>query len=69
MVPPASLDDLSPTELKNLVVALLERVAELERTVSAQAEEIARLKGGPRRPSRSLTNRLVGANVAARNRS
>ena len=51
MVPPTNLDDLSHTELKNLVVALFEQVAELRRTITAQAEEIARLKGGPRRPN------------------
>jgi len=51
MVPPANLDDLSHAELKNLVVALFEQVAELRRTIAAQAEEIARLKGGPRRPN------------------
>jgi len=51
MVPPANLDDLSHAELKNLVVALFEQIAELRRTMAAQAEEIARLKGGPRRPN------------------
>jgi hypothetical protein len=51
MVPPPNLDDLSHTELKNLVVALFEQVAELRRTVAAQADEIARLKGGSRRPN------------------
>src|SRR5215475_12897401 len=51
MVPPANLDDRSPAELKNLVVALFEQIAELRRTIAAQAEEIARLKGGPRRPN------------------
>jgi hypothetical protein len=50
MVPPPNLDNLSHTELKNLVVALFEQVAELRRTVAAQVDEIARLKGGPRRP-------------------
>jgi Transposase IS66 family len=50
MVPPANLDDLSP-EWKKLVVSLFEKIAELERTVAAQAEEITRLKGGPRRPN------------------
>ena len=44
------IDGLSPTELKVLVVKLLEKVAELERTVAAQRDEIARLKGGPPRP-------------------
>ena len=51
MVPPGNLDDLSHTELKNLVVTLFEQVAELRRTITAQADEIARLKGGPRRPN------------------
>jgi hypothetical protein len=51
MVPPANLDDLSHAELKNLVVALFEQVAELRRTIAAQADETARLKGGPRRPN------------------
>jgi hypothetical protein len=51
MVPPADLDDLSHAELKNLVVVLFEQIAELRRTIAAQAEEIARLKGGPRGPN------------------
>ena len=48
---PANLDDLSHAELKNLVVTLLEQVAELQRTSAALRDEIARLKGGPRRPN------------------
>ena len=32
VVPPANLDDLSHTELKNLAVALFEQVVELRRT-------------------------------------
>jgi hypothetical protein len=51
MVPPTNLDDLSHAELKNLVVALFEQLAELRRTNAALREEIARLKGGPRRPN------------------
>jgi hypothetical protein len=48
---PENIDGLSPAELKGLVVVLLEKVAELERTVAAQRDEIARLKGGPGRPN------------------
>src|SRR5437868_13004825 len=51
MVLPANLDGLSPTELKNLVVKLFEQMAEQQRTIAALRDEIARLKGGPRRPN------------------
>src|SRR5215208_876509 len=50
MVLPADIDALSNAELKALVLALVTRVTELERTVAAQRDEIARLKGLPGRP-------------------
>ena len=48
---PHDFEGLSPAELKRLVIALLEKVAALERTVTAQRDEIARLKKVPGRPA------------------
>jgi hypothetical protein len=51
MSPLPDIDSLSAAELKSLVLKLLEDVAQLRRTVAAQRDEIARLKGGPGRPN------------------
>src|SRR5215471_5012350 len=51
MSPPDDLDRLSPAELKGLVVKQWEQIVELQRMVAALRDEIARLKGGPGRPT------------------
>jgi hypothetical protein len=51
MSSPPDLGGLSPAELKALVIALLARVGELEHTVAALREKIARLKNVLPRPT------------------
>jgi hypothetical protein len=50
VIPPPDLDELTPTQLRELVAMLLTKMAELEQKVVEQREEIARLKGLKGRP-------------------
>src|SRR6202142_1052963 len=64
MSPPPDIDALSAAELKGLVLKLLEEVTELRRTVAAQRDEIARLKGGPGRPNIKPSSKPSGMEQA-----
>jgi hypothetical protein len=48
--PPVDLDGLSSVQLRELAASLIAKLAELERTIAEQREEIARLKGRKGRP-------------------
>ena len=50
MGPPRDVDELSKSELRATVVSLLSKVMELEQIVTAQSDEIARLKDLNQRP-------------------
>jgi len=50
MSPPPDIDALSHPELKSFAVELLQERLKLQRTIAALRAQIARLKGGPRRP-------------------
>jgi hypothetical protein len=61
---PENIEGLSTAELNLLVVKLLEEVADLRRTVAAQRDEIARLKGGPPRPNINPNSKPSGMEQA-----
>src|ERR1039457_7269803 len=63
MAPPAELDVLSPAELKALVIALLSKVAELERMVSGLRDENARLQGLSPRTVATASGREAGSTL------
>ena len=65
MSPPPDIDALSPSELKSLVLQLLEEGAELRRMIAALRDEIARLKGGPGRPDVRANVRPSGMEKAS----
>jgi len=51
MSPPDDIDGLSAAELKDLLLKALAEMADMQRTIAAQRDEIARLKGGSGRPT------------------
>jgi Transposase IS66 family len=63
MSPPADLDGLSPAELKALVITLLSKVSDLERTVSGLRDENARLKGLSARPTLKASGMEAGSSA------
>jgi hypothetical protein len=65
---PADLDDLSPTELKQLVLKLLAENAEQKRQIAELREEIARLKGLKGRPQITPSGMEAGTNSKPMNK-
>ncbi len=59
------IDQLSDSDLRALVIALLEKVAALEEKVAAQADEIARLKGLKGKPDIKPPSKPSGMDTAA----
>ena len=62
MIAPADLDDLSPIELKQLVLKLLAENVEQKRQIAELREEIARLKGLKGRPQIKPSGMEAGTN-------
>jgi hypothetical protein len=66
---PDNFDELSSSQLRDLVLKLFSRLAELERVIADQREEIARLKGLKGRPDIKPSGMDKGTEPAKRDKS
>lgn len=69
MSPPDNFDELSSSQLRDLVLKLFSKLAELERVIADQREEIARLKGLKGRPDIKPSGMDKGTEPAKRDKS
>jgi hypothetical protein len=67
--PPDNFDELSSSQLRDLVLKLFSRLAELEKVIADQREEIARLKGLKGRPDIKPSGMDKGTEPAKRDKS
>ena len=69
MSPPDNFDELSSSQLRDLVLKLFSKLAEVERVIADQREEIARLKGLKGRPDIKPSGMDKGTEPAKRDKS
>lgn len=69
MSAPDNFDELSSSQLRDLVLKLFSKIADLEKIIADQREEVARLKGLKGRPDIKPSGMDKGTEPAKRDKS